>query len=116
MNNWENPLFLLPFLVGLTFVVVAFISKTYPPRGINKIYGYRTKRSMNSQAQWDFAQEYSNNLMNRYGIMLIILGIAGYFTSFSNTVAVILGGFIITFFITAMIFKTERALKNNFDD
>lgn len=116
MDTLSNPLFLLPFLVGLVFVIMSMVARRFPPKGINAVYGYRTKRSMSSKKSWIFAQEYSNTLMNRYGCMLIILGVAGYFTSFSTTLSLILSGIMIVFYTVAIMLKTEGALKENFED
>ena len=46
-------------------------SWAWPPKKINEIYGYRTTRSMKSQAAWDFAQKYSAKLMTAFGIVLL---------------------------------------------
>ena len=46
-------------------------SWAWPPKKINEIYGYRTTRSMKSQAVWDFAQKYSAKLMTAFGIVLL---------------------------------------------
>ena len=112
----SNPLFLVPFLVGLIFVIMSIVARKIPPSGINTLYGYRTRRSMKSQQQWDFAQEHSNTLMHRYGCLLILLGIVGYFTTFSNMIGLILALFSIILASAAIIIRTENALKENFGE
>ena len=39
-----------------------------PPKDINALIGYRTKRSMESQKAWDFAQCYAGKMWVRLGI------------------------------------------------
>lgn len=41
---------------------------TKPPRTINSTYGYRTRRSMKSQAAWDFAHRTCGRLWSRLGL------------------------------------------------
>lgn len=43
-------------------IVAVAVLRLFPPRKINGLYGYRTKRSMQSQKKWDFAQKYSAGL------------------------------------------------------
>ncbi|MGX5818605.1 SdpI family protein [Chitinophaga lutea] len=46
-----------------------------PHKKINTFIGYRTQRSMKSQAAWDFAQVYSGKLMCWCGLGLTIAGL-----------------------------------------
>lgn len=46
---------------------IALDWKKHPPKKINWIYGYRTKRSTASQAAWDFAHRYCSGLWLRLG-------------------------------------------------
>ena len=53
-------LFVLAFILMLPLVMIGF-GKSFvknPPTEINPGYGYRTTRSMKSQAAWDFAQRH----------------------------------------------------------
>lgn len=51
--------------------------KKHPPRRINGLYGYRTRRSSSSQAAWDFAQAYCGAIFLRWGrAMSVVTGIA----------------------------------------
>lgn len=45
----------------LTLISVIFYR--FPPKSINSMYGYRSKRSMASEKAWDFANELSCRLM-----------------------------------------------------
>lgn len=59
---------ILPLLVGPIFALAGLALWLKPPKKINPIYGYRTKRSMSSQLKWDFAQVYSGKLLLRFGL------------------------------------------------
>ncbi|MGV4528797.1 SdpI family protein [Ornithobacterium rhinotracheale] len=86
-------------LVGLPLLMYLF-----PPKELNAIYGYRTKRASRDQASWDFAQKYA---LKR---LLIVALIAGF--SYKDEPPLIflipLGLFTLSSFI--MIYKTEMAL------
>ena len=116
MNSWNNPLFFICVSTGLVFIVTAIITSKYPPKKINHIYGYRTKNSMMSKERWDFAQEYSTELMQKYGIVMVLLGFLGYFTSYSTIISTLIAIGIIIFLTIAIMYKTEKALKEQFED
>lgn len=92
-----------------------------PPSRINGVYGYRTARSMKSQAAWDFAHRYCGKLWRAMGwamlplsvlAMLPALGRDAGFTGF-------LGGAVaavqcVVMFVPTLVL-TEGALKRNFD-
>ena len=93
----------------------------HPPGTINAWYGYRTARSMRSQAAWDFAHRYCGKLWRTMGwvmlplsvlAMLLALGQDIDFTSFlGGAVAVIQ---CVIMFVPTLVL-TERALKQQFD-
>ncbi|MEM9547245.1 MAG: SdpI family protein [Bacteroidota bacterium] len=116
MNTWLNPLFIICTSTGLIFIVVAIITAKYPPKKINHIYGYRTKNSMKSKDRWDFAQEYSTDLMQKYGIVMVLLGFLGYFTSYSNMISTLISLGIIVFLTIIIFYKTEKAITERFVD
>src|SRR5690554_7927889 len=77
MTIIENPLFLIPVMTGLIFVIAGFVMLKFPPKEINGLYGYRTKSSMKNQERWDFAQNYSAKEMMKLGFVLVLTGIFG---------------------------------------
>ncbi len=64
----KTGIFAACMLVPVIILVVALIAKAKPNPEINSTFGYRTKKSMSSQENWDKAQE----LMSKY---LLIIGI-----------------------------------------
>lgn len=109
-------------LIPLTMIFFGTRFLKKPPKKINSVYGYRTARSMRSQAAWDFAHRYCGKLWRVMGwtmlplsllAMLSALGQEADFTSYlGGAVAVIQCGIM---FVPTLIL-TERALKRNFDE
>ena len=68
--------------VGPLFLVLSIIYRIFPPKKINDFYGYRTRRAMQSQQSWDYANKLSANLMLLVGAStcLIQFVLQRYFT------------------------------------
>lgn len=98
------------FVIWLTALYVL----RNPPEKRNGIYGYRTKRSRQSQEAWDFAQIYSSELMKYSGLGLIIFSGLLYFVPIRSIfmhLIVITGSMLILLF---PLYWTERELKARF--
>jgi uncharacterized membrane protein len=50
----------MPIFAIVTLIFIVF--RMFPPKKVNALYGYRTKRSMKNQINWDFAQKSSSNI------------------------------------------------------
>lgn len=92
-----------------------------PPQQINGVYGYRTRRSMASQAAWDFAHRTCGRLWFAWGLVLLpisaalmlpVLGRAEDVVGLWGTVLVVLQ--LVFLFLTLGL--TEGALKRHFDE
>lgn len=101
---------IISIVTGLIFSLSGFIMKRKPPKDINALIGYRTKRSMKNQLLWDEANKYSAEIMLRYGLDFAITGIllSIIFEGISTTF-VILG--LVLILIVFMIVKVEKRLK-----
>lgn len=75
--NFENPLFLLPILVGPIFMIAGIVMLLFPPKKINYLYGYRTKNSMKNIDRWNFAQNYSAKIMIWTGFFFSLTSLIG---------------------------------------
>ncbi len=64
-----------PQLIGAITLFIGWIQKTWPPKKINNLYGYRTTSAMKNQETWDEANRYSAILMMKAGVVLVITGI-----------------------------------------
>jgi uncharacterized membrane protein len=101
-------------LTGIVFLVAGWLLKQYPPKSINWLYGYRTRRSMSSQACWDFAQKAAGKEMVRSGAALLILGCAGPWIPLSPAVAVGTSLVVVIVFAMLPVLRVESALRKHF--
>lgn len=60
-------------LIPITMIGVGYWFKKNPPKSINWIYGYRTKRSMSSQEAWDVAQCSFGQIWFKVGVGLLVI-------------------------------------------
>ena len=72
---------LTQLLFGPLMLVAGIIFRTFPPKSINIIYGYRTPYAMKSLEVWDEANKFSFNLMIGVGLIVTIVQIILHFTS-----------------------------------
>lgn len=112
--DFSNPMFIIDGSAGLIIFVAGLLLTNKPPRDINKLYGYRTGRSMASQEAWDFAQIYSGKLMIRWGAFLFAISILGLFSQQEEMVDVIYAVVIMILCLVIPIVRTEKALKQMF--
>lgn len=100
-----------PTVIVVLFVML--ITKLFPPKKINSLYGYRTTRSMKSKSNWEFAQKYSTNLFLVLLSLLLLIQITLYiiYGSTRSTELSVLIGLILLVII--VLYKTERKLKLN---
>ena len=110
----ENISMFLPLII---IAITGYYFKNNPPKEINQMMGYRTKRSMASQKAWDFAQVYSSGLLFTWSLA----GIAGLalqlYTNKSltpTTVAFTTIGILFAI-VGGVLYFTEKELKNNFE-
>lgn len=101
--------------VIMIFQGVLFINR--PPRKINPIYGYRTRRSMLSQKTWDYANYRMAVLWLKWGIVLFVLIIISklFMPIAQEDLSLIHAGIgLVTLFLAIPI--VEKELKEKFDD
>ena len=112
---------MMNLLIPATMIGFGRMMEKKPPREINSIYGYRTKRSMKSQDTWDFAHEYCGRLWVKAGWALVPLAVLGQaLTLLCPDVQSMCNWSLVpttveTVVMAATIFPVERALKRNFD-
>lgn len=112
--NLDNPLFLIPILTGLTFVIAGIIMIIIPPKKINSLYGYRTSSSMKSQERWDFSQKYVAQELIKFGAILTLSSILGLVYDFSENISTIMGLGFMLIAVIFLILKIEKAIKIRF--
>ena len=113
--HFDHPLFIVPLITGSTFLVTGWILRKYPPKEINRLYGYRTGSSMKNQERWDFAQHYSAIELIRMGVILLLLAIAGVFLPIKAIIGLLVSMAVLFTLIILLILRTEKAIKKQFD-
>ncbi|KXB47720.1 hypothetical protein HMPREF3188_00313 [Tissierellia bacterium KA00581] len=112
-------MFIVTLLIPTSLLLTWYICPKI--KTINNVSGYRTKRSMQNQNAWDFAQKYCSKISLYVFFPSLILAIVIMPTVTSKPVDVIgwigLGITMIQMvsFIVIIIF-TEKALKKTFDE
>jgi uncharacterized membrane protein len=111
---FENSLHFPFFLVGMVFIFAGIIMFVFPPKNINSLYGYRTKSSMKNQENWDFSQKYSAKLLVGLGLFFVALFlITNHINNFLPLNEFVDLGIILAS-VFALLFLTEKAIKNKF--
>ena len=100
----------------LPLIMVGFgrLWRYHPPKKINYMYGYRTRRSMASQQAWDLAHKIMGRIwfVSGIGLTLITLGFLLLFPDFErySTEYLVFSGFQL-FVMMSGIPLTEKQLK-----
>ncbi len=110
----ENPLFLIPALTSLIFMLAGLIWTKYPPKKINGFYGYRTFSSMKNQERWDFAQKYASKEIIRMGFLLGLSSLIGQVYHPNEKTGAIIGLGLTIAVVVVLMVRVELAIKNKF--
>jgi uncharacterized membrane protein len=103
-----------PLMTGFIFLVAGIITRAFPPKGINSLYGYRTPASMRSDDAWQFAQKFSDSRMIEGAVFLIILSPIGLLLDIGIDANMIIGVTMAIASAAYIFFTTERALAKKF--
>ncbi len=98
-----------------TFMLaLAFILYKFPPKKINYIYGYRSKRSMKNDETWKAANTYSGLLMLRLCIYCFFVPAFCYvfLPEYNLLITIIIN----TLLVISILYYTENYLKKHFDE
>jgi uncharacterized membrane protein len=80
MNGSQTIDYVIPIIsqmfIGPLMLAISIVFWKFPPKTINKIYGYRTKKSMLNQENWDFANKEFAKLFMLGNVFTIITQIA----------------------------------------
>lgn len=114
-------MFICNTIIPAMMVIFGRVMWKHPPKKINGVYGYRTKRSMKNMDAWNFAHEYCGKLWWRTGWIMLIFSVIiqlPFLKSGEDTIGVL--GMILCIVQCAVlvlsIIPTEKALQRNFDD
>jgi uncharacterized membrane protein len=99
-------------MLGGILLLAGMITKIFPPKKINMVYGYRTTRSMKNQANWDYAQQIAPREMLRAGWLVLAFSLSGLVFPSTTGVQTITGLILMTIIFIIMVRRTEKALKH----
>ncbi len=105
---------------GIVTGTIGFISgmilKKNPPKNISWWYGYKSKRAMENQEKWNYAQVIAAENMMKYSSIPFLTIILGFFIDrqhfFLSLGIVLVSSF---FMVLYVIYMTETKLKSEFD-
>ena len=108
-----NPYIYVLSINGLLFFF-SIVFYLFPPKKINKLYGYRTKKSMLNENIWAFANKQFNKSFIRYSFLgflaaMLLETIGSGKVTWQPMV-------ILVFTLGATILKTEQGISQNFDE
>lgn len=109
-------MFLIAIICPIIITGMGLCFRRKAPTKINRLFGYRTKKSMRNEDTWKFAHKYIGNLWLVEGLILIILSVVSMLCVIEkNDVIVIVVSLTLCIveiiaIIVSIIF-TERALK-----
>lgn len=109
--NWEY--LIGSTIMGLIFLVGGIIWKKYPPKKINHLYGYRTRRSMANQIIWDYANKIGAKMFIYTGAFLLGIGLVAYFLFPVESTIIVLFAMLIG--VVVGMFWCEAQLNKRFD-
>ena len=107
---------LIIFVTNLAMVIPLVIFYFRPPKNINALYGYRTKRSSKNIDNWRFAQKYSSRIGIKFHLIVLLVQIIMLATmDIKKYILIIVGAFLIGLLISCilMFYFTELALKKH---
>ena len=116
MEDLLNPWTVILSVTGLLLAASGGILLRYPPKNINWLYGYRTRRSMKDQQRWDFAQKYSARELIRTGVIMVLVGLAGVWIHADPVFVSFLSLPVLLGLTGVAIWRTEAALRQTFGD
>ncbi len=107
---------LLHLSLGPLLLLISILFRLFPPKNINFLYGYRTTRSMKTQASWDAANRFGANAMIAGAAITCLLQLALGMMDLSVVYYSICSATALVVLLLATIPVTEAYLKRHFDE
>src|SRR5262245_10740586 len=104
-------LLVIHFMMGPLLLVIAVLTKLFPPKNINSFYGYRTRRSMQNENAWREANTYNSNALVVLAVCVSFFQLLAYQLIDEPMSLLISAGFLVVG-LMLMVFLTERHLKS----
>lgn len=110
-----HPLAFIPLCASPAFIAAGIIMYLKPPKKINQIYGYRTKRSMASQEAWDFSQPLAGKQMVYFGLAYLSTSTSGIlFPETKEGLATLITLALMIIGLVLLFRRIEKALEEKF--
>ena len=100
-------------LIPVLMLVIGIVFQKHAPKEINGFLGYRTRRSMQSQEAWDYANKRMGEIWLALGVILLVVTIPLSLLLGENGVAVLVIAQTIALILS--IIPVEKELKAKFD-
>ena len=111
----NSPALIILVSTGIIFIIAGLFLYRWPPKEINMLYGYRSKRSMRNQETWNFAQSLGGKSMIGAGVLMIILGVTFSLFTIGHTSSVVIGISLLILIAMFMFLVTEKIIKQKFE-
>ena len=112
----NNSVVYLPLLTALILLLIGLITSRWYPGRINPLAGYRSRRSMQSQEAWTFAQTYSAKIAIRIAFFPAAFGfIALFFPRMHWVIELALSMAVLVISFGFLFMLTEKGLKEKFE-
>lgn len=107
-----NILFIVFLCFGGLMFLVALVSKLFPAKKPNSLYGYRTDRSMRSTRNWKYAQSLLPGMFFRIGLLFVLIAAIWYVVPTPSEM-IGMGAFLVVLLgsFAWEIYSCERKLK-----
>lgn len=100
-------------LIPVLMLVIGIVFQKHAPKEINGFLGYRTRRSMQSQEAWNYANKRMGEIWLALGVILLVVTIPLSLLLGENGVAVLVIAQTIALILS--IIPVEKELKAKFD-
>ena len=112
---------MMNLLIPLSMIGFGWMFLKSPPKEINAVFGYRTRRSTLNPDTWEFAHHYFGKLWLCLGLILLPVSVLLMLLLLGRDIETvgIYGGALVMLQCVVLIvpiFPTERALKRTFDE
>lgn len=97
-------------MLGPLMLIIALITRYFPPKEINHIYGYRTARSMKSREAWEQGNQYATNALLMASVVTCLFQVVTYALMPWGD-AILASGIFLAVAVVLVIPFTERYLK-----
>ncbi|HMG16006.1 MAG TPA: SdpI family protein, partial [Saprospiraceae bacterium] len=95
-------------------LLIGIVTRYFSPKKINNLYGYRTKRSMKNMDTWQFANNYTTNIIIVSGLFTTLIQLIFWRFEVEDFLLISLTAFVMGLGLSILL--TERKLKQTFDE